>query len=35
MLSEVEEAAEKAAGRPVGITLGDERWSPSMMEQGV
>jgi metal-sulfur cluster biosynthetic enzyme len=34
MLSEVKEAAEKAADRPVEVTMGDERWSPSMMKQG-
>lgn len=33
MLSQVQKAAEAAVDRPVEVTMGDERWNPSMMKQ--
>jgi metal-sulfur cluster biosynthetic enzyme len=33
MLSQVQEAAQGAVDRPVEVTMGDERWSPSMMRR--
>ena len=33
MLAQVKKAAEEAVDRPVEVTMGEERWSPSMMRQ--
>ena len=33
MLAQVKKAAEEVVDRPVEVTMGDERWSPSMMKQ--
>ena len=34
LVSQVQDAAQNAVGRPVKVTLGTEPWAPSMMEKG-